>query len=295
MRHNGTERSPSDRLDIFWLFITGGYAVLMSAIPYIRLVPRFPVLLPIWAVFALLYRWNRLPRWSPMLVSFAFLGLCYWALRFTVTTWSGVFNGMNVAVFEERIFGVLPPVWLQEKMGCPGHTRWFDYFFAGLHASFFFIPLLTPFLAWRRNGDAGMRRAVTSFALLTTIGYATYVLWPLTPPWMQTLEGGVPPIDRCMFRALTDFMPGFLVGNFSMSPRAAMPSLHAAVPMLMTLVLIRELGFRRSWWTLVILSGISFEILYGGEHYATDVAVGYLYALAAYLAVFLPRRFHTRV
>jgi len=135
---------------------------------------------------------------------------------------------------------------------------------------------------------------VTSFALLTTLGYATYVLWPLTPPWMQAIEGGVPHLDRCMFRALKDFMPGFLVGNFSMSPRAAMPSLHAAVPMLMTLVLIRETGFRRSFWTLFVLLGISFEILYGGEHYATDVVVGYIYALAAFLAVYVPGRFQTR-
>jgi len=84
------------------------------------------------------------------------------------------------------------------------------------------------------------------------------------------------------------------VGNFSMSPRAAMPSLHAAVPMLMTLVLIRETGFRRSFWTLFVLLGISFEILYGGEHYATDVVVGYIYALAAFLAVYVPGRFQTR-
>lgn len=295
MVHNGTHRSPSDRLDILWLAVTGGYVVLMSLIPYLRLVPRFPVLIPVWVVFALLYRWKRLPRWSPMVISFAFLGICYWALRFVVTTWHGTFHGMNVALLEERLFGVLPPVWLQEQMGCAGQTRWFDYLFAVLHATFFFIPLLTPYLAWKSNGDTAMRRGVTSFALMTAMGYATYVLWPLTPPWMQALEGGVPPLDRCMFRALTDFMPGFLVGNFSMSPRAAMPSLHAAVPMLMALVLIRELGFRRSWWTLAVLLGISFEILYGGEHYAIDIVVGYLYALAAYLAVFLPGSFHTRV
>lgn len=294
MNRDGTHRSPTERLDLFWLLTTGAYAVLMSVIPFARLVPRFPVLLPIWAVFALLYRWKRLPRWSSMLVSFAYLGCCYWALRFVVTTWHGTFNGLNVAAFEEGIFGVLPPVWLQEKLGCAGETRWFDYLFAVLHSSFFFIPLLTPFLVLRERGDTGMRRAVTSFALMTTMGYATYVLWPLTPPWMQALEGGVPHLDRCMFRALTDFMPHFLVGNFSMSPRAAMPSLHAAVPMLMTLVLIRELGFRKGWWTLLVLSGISFEILYGGEHYATDVAVGYLYAVAAWVAVFLPRSFRSR-
>ncbi len=291
MNRNGTERSPSDRLDLFWLVITGSYAVLMAVIPLLRLVPRFPILIPVWLVFSMLYGSRRLPRWSPMLVSFAFLGCCYWALRFVVSTWHGSFNGLNVAVFEERIFGVLPPVWLQEQLGCRGQTRWFDYVFAGLHASFFLIPLLTPLLAWKRGGDTAMRRTVTAFALLTTLGYATYVLWPLTPPWMQALEGGVPNLDRCMFRALNDFMPHFLVGNFSMSPRAAMPSLHAGVPMLMTLVLMRELGFRRSWWTLLILLGISFEILYGGEHYATDVAVGYLFAVVAFLAVFVPRRF----
>ncbi len=294
MNRRGASRSPTDRLDLLWLSVTGVYALLMSVIPFIRLVPRFPVMLPIWGVFALLYRWRRLPEWAPILVSFAYLGFCYWGLRFVVTTWSGSFNGLNLAALEERIFGVLPPVWLQEQLGCRGETRWFDYFFAVLHSTFFLIPLLTPFLVWKRSGATAMHRAVTAFAVLTTTGYLTYVLWPLTPPWMQALEGGVPPLDRCMFRALRDFMPGFLVGNFSMSPRAAMPSLHGAVPMLMTLVLARETGLRRSWWTIPVLAGISFEILYGGEHYAMDVLAGYLFALAAYCSVFLPVRFQSR-
>jgi hypothetical protein len=294
MNRRGASWSPTDRLDLLWLAVTGAYALLMSVIPFIRLVPRVPVMLPVWGLFALLYRWRRLPGWAPILVSFAYLGFCYWGLRFVVTTWSGAFNGLNVAAFEERVFGVLPTVWLQDKLGCRGETRWFDYLFAVLHSTFFLIPLLTPFLVWKHSGPTAMRRAVSGFAVLTTAGYLTYVLWPLTPPWMQALEGGVPPLDRCMFRALRDIMPGFLVGNFSMSPRAAMPSLHAAVPMLMTLVLARELGLRRSWWTLPVLAGISFEILYGGEHYAMDVLVGYFFAVAAFCSVFLPRRFQSR-
>ncbi|MCK7469844.1 MAG: phosphatase PAP2 family protein [Desulfomicrobium escambiense] len=232
----------------------------------------------------MLYGSRRLPRWSPMLVSFAFLGCCYWALRFVVSTWHGSFNGLNVAVFEERTFGVLPPVWLQEQLGCRGQTRWFDYVFAGLHASFFLIPLLTPLLAWKRGGDTAMRRTVTAFALLTTARLCNLRALAAHPSLDAGPRGAYRTSTAACSAHSNDFMPHFLVGNFSMSPRAAMPSLHAGVPMLMTLVLTRELGFRRSWWTFLILLGISFEILYGGEHYATDVAVGYLFAVVAFLA-----------
>jgi membrane-associated phospholipid phosphatase len=92
----------------------------------------------------------------------------------------------------------------------------------------------------------------------------------------------IEPLHRCVFTALQKVVPGFLVSGASNTPRAAMPSLHAGVTLLMAMLLLRELGFRRAWWSLLLLVLISFEIVYGAEHFVTDIAVGYLFAAAAY-------------
>ena len=84
-------------------------------------------------------------------------------------------------------------------------------------------------------------------------------------------------------------VPGFLISGASNTPRAAMPSLHAGVTLLMVMLLFRELGAKRSWWALLLLAAICFEILYGAEHFVIDIIAGFLFAVAAYLLTYLPR------
>ncbi len=56
----------------------------------------------------------------------------------------------------------------------------------------------------------------------------------------------------------------------------------------MSLLLLRELGWKRGWWSVVILLAICFEIIYGAEHFIIDIAAGFLFALAAYAFAYLP-------
>jgi membrane-associated phospholipid phosphatase len=66
---------------------------------------------------------------------------------------------------------------------------------------------------------------------------------------------------------------------------AAMPSLHAAVPAMLLFFswpLVR--AWARAGLTLYALA-MALTLVYGGEHYVADVLAGWLYALAAVLAV----------
>ena len=68
------------------------------------------------------------------------------------------------------------------------------------------------------------------------------------------------------------------------NPVAALPSLHAAWPFMTLLFLWRRIG---SWrWLLLAYNVIMVSVLvYGAEHYVSDILLGWLYATIVYVAV----------
>jgi len=268
---------------VVYLYVTGIFTVIMSLIPFHRGEPVIPYMIPLWLLLYSAIRFRLVPEKYLFLLNWLFLGGCYVGLGTIASTFGGEYNGENVLAFEKAVFGVLPSRWLQQRLlppsGCP---NWYDYPLALVHSLFFSFPLITPWLIYRAKGAEAMKRSVLAFAVITTAGYLTYILWPLTPPWLLASDGVIEPLHRCVFTALQKVVPGFLVSGASNTPRAAMPSLHAGVTLLMAMLLLRELGFRRAWWSLLLLVLISFEIVYGAEHFVTDIAVGYLFAAAAY-------------
>lgn len=130
-----------------------------------------------------------------------------------------------------------------------------------------------------------MKRATVAMTLISLAGYATYVLFPLTPPWMASLENTIPHVERITIRALGEIAPGGIISTFSPSPRGAMPSLHAGVPILVLMIALREFRWKAIWFALIV-GGICFEIAYGAEHYIVDIAAGLLYAIVCYLVVY---------
>ena len=130
-----------------------------------------------------------------------------------------------------------------------------------------------------------MKRATVAFTLVSLAGYATYVLFPLTPPWMESIEGGAPEMKRVVFNALNEMTFDGLTGAFSPAPRGAMPSMHTGVPVLMLMIVIKEFGWKTLWIALPVLI-IIFEIVYGAEHYVIDILAGIIYAVACFIAVY---------
>ncbi|RKZ11085.1 hypothetical protein DRQ25_00605 [Candidatus Fermentibacteria bacterium] len=260
------------------------YTAIMLIVPLSRLVPRIPVPLMSFVVCYLLYRWKGLPGVLRPWLFYPLLVVSYWQLQFVVSSHFQAFHGASIIALERAIFGQLPVVWLQEHL-YTGGIAWYDYVFAVFHSSLFFIPIAFPLLLFFRKGVERMKRATVAIALITLAGYATYVLFPLTPPWMASLENMIPHVERITLRALGELAPGGIISSFSPSPRGAMPSLHAGVPILILMIAFREFRYK-AWWFTILVAGICFEIAYGAEHYIVDIIAGLVYAVAAYLIVY---------
>lgn len=139
-------------------------------------------------------------------------------------------------------------------------------------------------MIWRRSRRAYWRFSASVLALFA-LGFAGYVLYPAAPPWMAAEFEAIPPVYRVMGEAV-QHVPGsasvgVVAARFDVNEVAAIPSLHAAVPLLLVLVLVRLWG-RRMLLTLLYPLTMGFNVVYAGEHYVVDVLAGYGVALAAY-------------
>ena len=186
-------------------------------------------------------------------------------------------------------FGALPTVWLQDHL-YRGTTGPLEALAVGMYVSHFFAPLLLGYYLWlRRRGRAF---AETMFALLcvSILAEITFVLAPSAPPWLAAKEGLIPPVHHLLKDGLADLHLNAiaeLIGDPSRyNVVAAVPSLHAAFPVICLLVILKH-GLPR--WILaaqsVQLVGVFFAIVYTGDHYVVDAIAGALYASVAWYAV----------
>jgi membrane-associated phospholipid phosphatase len=189
---------------------------------------------------------------------------------------------------DELLFGGhVPTVVLQQHFYTPGHVHWWDVLAVPVYFSHFFVSLGVAVLLWALSYRL-FRRYVWTLVTLTVITLATYALFPAAPPWMAGLPANhaLPEVYRVVpdtLRALGGHTVNSAVerGAAYSNRVAAMPSLHGAIP-LMLLLFAWPLVRRR---TRVLLSAYVLAMLltlvYGGEHYVTDIVVGYAYAAAS--------------
>lgn len=167
-----------------------------------------------------------------------------------------------------------------------------------MYQSHFVAPLLVAAAMWGvRHRHA--RRYVLGLAALSWMALTTYWLYPAQPPWMVARDGMIGDLDRIVHqlwreigieRAALVFdttrAPG---SNRFANPVAALPSLHAAFPMLIAAFLW---GMRR--WLDVLLAtyvlAMALTLVYSGEHFTFDILLGWLYALV----VAVPLRIYQR-
>jgi hypothetical protein len=186
-------------------------------------------------------------------------------------------------------FGTLPTVWLQHHL-YGGRTGWLEVACAVAYLSHFFVPVIFGFWLWmsrRRDAFIGLMYGLLTVCVL---GEITFVLAPTAPPWMAAEHGLAPPIHHLFKQTLYDLhfskAAAFIGDPKKYDAVAAMPSLHAAWPII-SLLVARRYGLPR-WvrWTFVTqLAAIVFTIVYTGEHYVSDAIVGVAYALVAFWAV----------
>ena len=197
---------------------------------------------------------------------------------------------------EAALFGrPIPTVWLQTHLWHRANDlRWWDYLTWFVYLTHFFATLVVAAILWTWAHDKFARFA-TMVCVLALTGFATYALYPAVPPWLAAQHGNVGQSNRLIgivwqHVPIAHYGSLFEKGQSYANNVAAMPSLHAAYALLVTLYLWRLVPR----WTRPLLAAyppaMAFALVYSGEHFVSDILAGWVLAGAAYGVVALVRR-----
>jgi len=233
---------------------------------------------------------RRLPRilleWSPFV---AFL-LVYDLLRGVADSVFAAHVYPQLHVDEWLSGGVAPTVWLQRHYWHGGgDLRAWDYAAWAVYLTHFFGTLVVAACLWLWAHNRYWRYA-TMVAALAALGFATYVLFPAVPPWLASERGALAPTTRIVpivwsHIPIEHFSTVFEKGRAYANDVAAVPSLHAAYALLISLYLWRIVPRWARPLLAVYPVAMAAALVYTGEHYVSDCLLGWLYAAVAFLGV----------
>jgi hypothetical protein len=190
--------------------------------------------------------------------------------------------------FDRFIGGGQPPtVTLQRWLFRANDLRPWDYLAWLTYMSHFFTSFIVAGVLWKRD-HARFRRFIALFVGLTFLGYLTYLLYPAMPPWLASNTGNIAGITRIIpvmwnHVGVHGASALFTGGNRFDNNIAAMPSLHAAYPMLLLLFFW---GKARTPLRIILVSyvlAMAFTLVYTGEHFVIDEFVGWTYAIVTFV------------
>ena len=189
--------------------------------------------------------------------------------------------------------GTVPTVWLQAKLWHgESDVRWYDYVSWTVYVSYFVATYLLAGLLWF-FARARFRRYVASVALIAAMGFVTFALFPAAPPWLASRAGELDSTVR-LIGPVSGHIPFFSFsfeglwerGSEYSNPVAAVPSLHAAYTLLVTLFLWRSARWLWARALLVLYPlAMAFALVYTAEHYLFDILLGWAYTVVAVLIV----------
>jgi hypothetical protein len=198
-------------------------------------------------------------------------------------------------------FGMAPSERLQSWGYVPGQHHIWDFATWLVYLSHFLAPLLVAVILWA-SGSSRTRLYALSVVMMSWLALATYAAFPAEPPWMSVPHDGGHVVrvvhamwsDVGVHRAANVFAADHQAASKYSNPVAALPSLHAAFPMVMFMVLR---GIRR-WLDVVLvvyILAMGTALVYSGEHFVFDVVLGWIDAvvvctLLSRILVRVPRR-----
>jgi membrane-associated phospholipid phosphatase len=231
-------------------------------------------------------RWVRgvVVDWLPLMAVL----LCYDLSR-PVREWMGTSPHVLPQLDADRwVFGELPTTWLQRALYDPGVAHWYDYLTFVVYLSHFFVTLAVLAVLWKVSYPR-FRQYRTLVVVLATAGFVTYVLFPAVPPWLAAWDGHIEPVPRTLASmwGAVGIEPAHALfenrGEFY-NQEAAIPSLHAAYPMLLLLFFWGAGRWARIGLGAYVLA-MGFALVYTGEHYVSDLVIGWLYAGGVFAGV----------
>ena len=191
--------------------------------------------------------------------------------------------------FDEALFGgTAPMVRLQRLLGGQtGVVHWWDYLVWLGYLSHFVVTLaVTAFLYL--TDRARFRRLAMLVVTVSLAGFVTYFVIPAVPPWLASRQGALTHTTRIVqlvwaHLGMTGVAKVFDGSTQFANPVAALPSLHAAWPF-MLLLFFWPTARRGRWVLLAYNMFMWFVLLYGAEHYAADIVLGWAYSIIVFVA-----------
>jgi hypothetical protein len=245
------------------------------------------VLLAVMAFALYANRGGRFVRdWLPVFLAF----VCYGLVARAVPD-LGLSVHYTPQIDADRILGLghIPSIWLQDHL-YHGSTGPLEVFALLMYMSHFLAPVALACLIWIRWPGRGFNDLLYGIVMVSFLAEIAFLAAPTAPPWLAAEHGLIPPVDPVLKQSLTDVGLNELAnakGDADLyNIVAAVPSLHAAWP-LIGLLVIRKHGLPRwlFWIQAALLLGVCFAIVYTGEHYVVDAFVGFIFGLAAWWLV----------
>lgn len=257
--------------------------IILLFLDNVSLTPDVMLLVLFVAAIALGQALRFLRDWLP----FMGLLLAYESLRGLADNLGQIAHTTDLITIEQWLFGgYIPTLWLQQHLW-HGFVQWYDVFFTTLYFMHFVLPLVCAFWLWTKH-RAYYWQFVISLVILCFAGFITYMVFPATPPWLAARQGDLPNVTKVIDQVLDLFPKHMTVTafyhNLNPNPVAAMPSLHAAFPWLVFLMLRQELR-RKALWFLPYCIALWLAIVYMGEHYVIDAIAGITYATVVFYVV----------
>ena len=232
-------------------------------------------------------RWARgvVVDWLPLMAVL----LCYDLSR-PVREAIGVQTHTYPQLDADRVLfgGNIPTVELQHAFHTPGTAHVYDYAVFAVYLSHFFVTLTVLAILWKVSHER-FRRYRTLVVALATVGFVSYVIFPASPPWLAAYEGHIEAVPRTIAEMWghVGIAPAQALfedrGEFY-NQEAAVPSLHAAYPMLLLLFFWGAGRWARLGLGAYVLA-MALALVYTGEHYVSDVVAGWAAAGAVFAAV----------
>lgn len=219
---------------------------------------------------------KRVQRFIKDWVPFIALFLAYDAMRGIANNITGIVHVTELISAELHVFGMIPTLVLQQFYRNPV-LDWTGGFFYALH---FIVPMMFGFILWNRSPE-NYRKYVFALLLCSYSALITFLVYPSAPPWFGVNA------ERILFHL--DGVVGVpfyatIYAFFEPNPFAALPSLHAAYPWLISLFAIKIKRIK-ALPVLIFSFGVWFSAVYMGEHYVIDLVAGVAYATVAFFLV----------